>query len=200
MLMMQKMRPRHALTLVWCRWWASVSILAASFAAPPAMAAEIAGITVPETEAVQGTQLALRACAVREVFWTNLYVVSLYLPQQPGSGSVRFSDSQRPRLIRVDVTYDGAVPDGLPSSWNDQLQQRVSAEFLQTFRSLYDGLRGGDVVRLAYSPQSGTALSVNGREVVTQPGDTLFNAVAQIWIGQNPVSPNIRRLLLNQVC
>ncbi|WP_372624476.1 chalcone isomerase family protein [Falsiroseomonas sp.] len=177
-----------------------MSILAASFAAPPAMAAEIAGITVPETEAVQGTQLALRACAVREVFWTNLYVVSLYLPQQPGSGSVRFSDSQRPRLIRVDVTYDGAVPDGLPSSWNDQLQQRVSAEFLQTFRSLYDGLRGGDVVRLAYSPQSGTALSVNGREVVTQPGDTLFNAVAQIWIGQNPVSPNIRRLLLNQVC
>lgn len=185
----------------WRRWCAFAGImLAALLATPQAKAAEIAGITLPETEVVQGTRLALGGCALREELWTNLYVVSLYLPQQPSISVAQFSDSQRTRLVRIDVTYDGAVPDGLPSSWKDRLQQQVSAEFLRTFQGLYADLRGGDVVRVAYVPQHGTVLTVNGREMATRPGDAVFNAMVQMWIGPDPVSENIKRLLLKQAC
>lgn len=175
-------------------------MLAAALVVPPATAAEIAGITLPQTEVVLGTPLVLGACAVREELWTNLYVVSLYLPQRPGVSVAQFSDSQRARLMRIDVTYSGEVPDGLPSSWKERLQQQVSAEFLRILQGLYANLRGGDVVRVAYAPQSGTVLSVNGREVAARPGDTAFNAMAQMWVGPNPVSANIKRLLLQQAC
>ncbi|RZA30534.1 MAG: hypothetical protein EOP02_01220 [Proteobacteria bacterium] len=197
-------RPKQLVSVLhsaW-RWWYTLAgiLLAAPLAVPQATAAEIAGITLPETEVVQGTHLALGACAVREELWTNLYVVSLYLPQQPNMSVAQLSASHRPRLVRIDVTYDGAVPDGLPSSWKDRLQQQVAAEFLRTFQGLYNNLRGGDVVRLSYAPQTGTVVSVNGREVATRPGDAVFNTMAQMWIGPDPISENIKRLLLKQAC
>ncbi len=167
--------------------------------APPAWAAQVAGITLPPTETVQGTQLQLAGCAVREELWMNLYAISLYLPHG-AAGAARMTDDQTPRMIRLDVTYDGQVPNGLPSEWKERLQQRVSQEFIQTLQNQYNDLRGGDTVRVSYVPGSGTTLSVNGNTVVTRPGNGLMNAMMQVWIGPDPISGNIKRHLLSGSC
>lgn len=166
--------------------------------ASPAWAAQVAGVTLPPTETEHGTQLQLAGCAAREEFWMDLYAVSLYLPQ--GMTAASMTDDQAPKLIRLDVTYDGKVPDGLPSAWKQRLRQRVSQEFIRTLQKQYNNLRNGDTVRVSYLPGSGTTLSVNGNTIVTRPGGELMNAMMQVWIGPDPVSENIKRLLLHGSC
>jgi len=167
--------------------------------ATPAWSAEVAGVTLPPTESVQGTPLPLAGCAVYEKLWMNVYAVSLYLPR--GTASVaRMTDDQTSKLVRLDVTYDGKVPDGLPSEWKDQLQKSVSQEFVRTLQGHYNTLRFGDTVRVSYVPGSGTTMSVNGNTVVTRPGVELMNAMMRLWVGPEPVSQNMKRLLLQGSC
>ena len=104
------------------------------------------------------------------------------------------------KLIRLDITYDGQVPDGLPSTWKEQLQQHVSQEFQRTMSGLHDSLKGGDTVRVSFVPGRGTVVTVNGRQVATRPGDDALNAMLQLWTGPKPVSNDMKRLLLNGQC
>ena len=167
--------------------------------ANPAWSAEVAGVALPPTESVQGMPLQLVGCSVREKLWMDLYAVSLYLPREMTSVA-RMTDNQVPKLVRLDVTYDGQVPNGLPSEWKQRLQPQVSQEFMRTLEGHYNNLRGGDTVRVSYAPSSGTALSVNGNTVATRPGDDLMNAMLKLWVGADPVSQDIKRDLLQGSC
>lgn len=176
-----------------------MAVLALLLAARTVAAAEIAGITLPPSETVNGTRLELAACAVREELWTNLYVVSLYTPGAIAGAAVMAGD-QNPRLVRLDVTYTGEVPDGLPEAWRTRLQQRIASEFIRTLKNQYDKLRQGDTVRLAFIPGRGTTLSVNGREVASSKDSTLMDEIADIWTGPDAISANIKRTLLRGGC
>lgn len=167
--------------------------------ATPAWSAQVAGVTLPPTETAGGTQLQLAGCSVREKLWMDLYAVSLYLPQDMASVA-RMTDDQVPKLVRLDVTYDGQVPNGLPSEWKQRLQPQVSPEFMQTLESHYNNLRGGDTVRISYAPGGGTTLSVNGNTIATRLGGDLMNAMLRLWVGTDPVSQDIKRNLLQGSC
>ena len=170
-------------------------------AAPAAMAAQVAGVTLPPAEAVQGRQLRLAGCAVRESLWMELYAVSLYLPPGvPGTDPGRILDGGTAKLLRLDVTYDGRVPDGLPEDWAQRLRDEVGREFMRTLRNQYNQLKGGDTVRIAHVPGEGSTLSVNGRVVASRPGSDLMDSMLGLWIGRDPVSANIKRLLLSGSC
>ena len=167
--------------------------------AAPAWSAQIAGVALPPTEIVQGMQLQLVGCSSREKLWLDLYAVSLYLPREMAS-VVRMTDDQVPKLVRLDVTYDGQVPNGLPSEWKQRRQGQVSQEFMQTLARQYNPLRGGDMVRVSYAPGNGTTLSVNGNTIATRPGSDLMNAMLKLWIGPTPVSQDIKSGLLQGSC
>lgn len=76
-----------------------------------------------------------------------------------------------PKLLRLDVTYDGKVPDGLPGEWAGRLNEEVSRGFMRTLRGHYNELQGGDTVRIAHAPGEGTTMAVNGRAVASRPGE-----------------------------
>lgn len=167
--------------------------------AAPAWAAQIAGGALPPTETVGGTQLQLVGCSAREKLWMDLYAVSLYLPREMASVA-RMTEDGVPKLVRLDVIYDGEVPNGLPSEWKQRLQEHVLQEFMQTLESHYNTLRGGDTVRISYAPGGGTTLSVNGKTVATRPGGDLMDAMLKLWVGPNPVSQNVKSELLQGSC
>lgn len=169
-------------------------------AAPEARAAQVAGITLPPTETVQGQQLRLTSCGVREQMWMELYAVSLYLPQGVPTDAARILDDSTAKLLRMDVTYEGKVPNGLPEDWAQRLRDQVRQEFIRTLQNQYNDLKNGDTVRVFYVPNEGTTLSVNGRTVVTRPGSELMGAMLNLWIGRDPVSGNLKRLLLSGSC
>lgn len=169
-------------------------------AAPAAQAAQVAGVTLPPAETVQGRQLRLAGCAVRESLWMELYAVSLYLPQGTPADAGRILDDGTAKLLRLDVTYDGQVPNGLPQDWAQRLRDEVSRDFMRTLQNQYNQLKAGDTVRIFYVPGQGTTLSVNGNTVTTRPGGELMRSMLGLWIGRDPVSGNMRRLLLSGSC
>ncbi len=115
-------------------------------ATPAAWAAQIAGVTLPPSETVQGQQLHLAACAAREELWMELYALSLYLPSSAATVASRILDDGTPKLLRLDVTYDGRVPDGLPEDWTQRLREHVSREFMRMLQNQYNNLKSGDTV------------------------------------------------------
>src|SRR5687767_9161174 len=119
-------------------------------AAPSAWAAQVAGVTLPPAETAQGQSLRLASCAVREELWMELYAVSLYLPQGTPTDAARIRDDATPKLLRLDVTYEGSVPNGLPEDWAQRLRDQVRREFIRTLQNQYNDLRHGDTVRIAY--------------------------------------------------
>ena len=175
-------------------------VAAVSCAAPSAWAAEVAGVTLPPTETVQGRQLQLAGCAAREELWMELYALSLYLPPGTPTDAARIRDDGTAKLLRLDVTYDGRVPNGLPEDWARRLRDEVSREFMRTLRNQYNDLKGGDTVRISYVPGQGTTLAVNGTAVATRPGSELMDSMLELWIGRDPVSGNMKRLLLSGPC
>lgn len=104
------------------------------------------------------------------------------------------------RAARLDVTYDGQVPNGLSSKWKQRLQGQVSQEFMQTLERHYNVLRGGDTVRVSHSPGSGTTLSVNGNTIAARPASDPMSAMLKLWVGPNPVPQDITSGLLQGSC
>jgi hypothetical protein len=169
-------------------------------ATPAAWAAQIAGVTLPLSENVQGQQLQLTACAAREELWMELYALSLYMPLGTATVASRILDDDTPKLLRLDVTYGGQVPSGLPEDWTQRLREQVSREFMRILQNQYNNLKSGDTVRIAYIPGQGTTLTVNDQVVVTRPGSELMNSMLGMWTGPDPISNNMKRLLLLGLC
>jgi hypothetical protein len=124
----------------------------------------------------------------------ELYALSLYLPSGTATDASRILVGGTLKLLRLDVTYDGRVPNDLPEEWAQQLREQVSREFMRTLQNHYNNLKSGDTVRIAYVPGQGTTLTVNRRAVVTRPGSELMNAMLGMWIGRDPISGDMKRL------
>jgi hypothetical protein len=159
----------------------------------------LAGVTLPPSIEADGRQLQLGGCAVREMWWMNLYTLGLYLPDPPADVPTVLQPGT-PKLVRMDVVYDGKVPSGLPEDWRERLRQEVSGEFLRTLQGLYDDLKGGDTVTFVYTPGRGMTLAVNGEQVAAKSGHETMEAMLRLFVGPDPVSENMKRLLLQGSC
>jgi len=121
-----------------------------------ARAAEIGGVTLPPTITYSDKQLALAGCGTREisVFFVgiDLYVISLYLPT-PTTDVATILAPGTAKLVRLNVVYDGSMPDSLPDEWRTRIEDAVSAEMLRTLQGFYKRIRSGDVVTVGYAGQ-----------------------------------------------
>lgn len=159
----------------------------------------LAGVTLPASAEVDGRRLRLGGCAVREMWWMDLYTLAMYVPDAPIDVATMLQPGT-PKLVRMDVVYDGEVPGGLPEDWRDRLREEVSREFLRTLQDLYGDLKGGDTVAVAYAPDRGTTLAENGEQVAAKPGHGTMEAMLRLFVGRDPVSENMKRLLLQGSC
>lgn len=168
-----------------------------------AQAAEISGVTLPPRVIYLDKQLALAGCGTREisVFFVDIdiYVISLYLPTPPTDAATILAPGTT-KLVQLNVVYEGSLPDSLPDDWRTRIEEAVSTEMLRTLQGFYKRIRSGDVVTIGYAPDSGTTLRINGEAVVSQPGNDLIDTMMRIWIGDNSISDNLKRLLLKGSC
>lgn len=162
-------------------------------------AAQIEGASLPSSMSAYGQSLQLASCAQRETLWLEPYAVSLYLPQQRTAKDY-ILDPQTPKIVRLDVTYEGSVPDDIPAGWQERLRQELSGEIYNAIQRIYSGLTTGDTVVFAYAPGQGTTVTVNGKQVKATGDNGLIAAMLSVWLGEDPVSQNMKRLLLQSGC
>lgn len=68
---------------------------------------------------------------------------------------------------------------------------------VQAIHEAYLGVDEGDRYRLCYLPENGTELALNEQSLVNVPGAEFAAAYFGIWLGDAPISDDLRQQLLN---
>ncbi len=171
-----------------------------------ASAAEVGGVELPPTIKMQQTDhsLQLNGAGIRYKFIFKIYVGALYLTQPLDSAEAILSDSG-PKRVLMHFLYDKVDQKALTDAWQEgfaanhdpqtmqQLQPRIDQ-----FSGLFGDALGGDRVWLDYLPGKGTRISINGVEKGMIPGDDFYKGLLRIWIGDEPVTRDLKQAMLAQ--
>lgn len=162
----------------------------------PALAAELGGVTMPDTASVNGKTLVLNGMGLRKKAMIKVYVAGLYLTQKmQGTKAIIASDTER-RLV---MTFVRNVDKGkICDAWNEGLEKNTAdptAELKAKFETLCgymeNGVSGNGYV-FTYIPGTGTQVEVNGANKGTIAGKDFADALFRCWIGANPPSEDFK--------
>lgn len=159
----------------------------------------VAGITLQDRVQLDGNELALAACGVRETLWIDHYLAALYLPVD-AKPAASMTDPDQPLMIVLHVLSTAFMPDRIPEQWREPLREELRSDPLSSIRRTYEELAAQDRIQVAYSPGSGVTLSVNGRAITTEPGHALIASMLATWAESDPISGKLERLLLKNPC
>ena len=168
--------------------------------ASPAAAAELAGVTLPDTIELDGKRLVLNGMGLREKFFIDVYVAGLYLPAKQRSGEAILA-ADTPRRLVMELTYN-VSKDQLCDAWKESLagnRPNASAALKKDFDTLcswMEDLQKGDRMVFTYTPGQGTAIEVKGAEKGAIEGKGFADALFASWIGDKPATGKLKKGLL----
>lgn len=174
------------------------------FATALASAAEISGVFLDdEVTSASGQVLQLNGAGVREKFWVDVYVGSLYLPQKSEDVTAILSNPG-PWRLQLDFVYKEVAQQKLLDSWREGFEKNQDAEAMRQlqaqvdeFYRLFDSSAvARDRYRFDYDPASGTRLSKNGTTLGVIPGEAFSKALLEIWLGNHPADKSLKKDLL----
>ncbi|CAG0945529.1 MAG: hypothetical protein EFKGCFLK_00508 [Rhodocyclaceae bacterium] len=170
-------------------------------------AAEVAGVKLDDKAKLGNSELVLNGAGLRTKVFFKVYVIGLYLPAKAASGEAVLAQkgSKRAQLSLVrDVgpeDFSDALIDGLKNNSSDAefsaMKPRID-QFRQAIVAAGD-VKSGSVVHLDFLPESGTRLTIGGKQLGKDiPGEDFFNALLRIWIGDKPIQDNLKEALLGK--
>ena len=167
-------------------------------------AAELAGVFVDDqvtTEA--GQQLVLNGAGLREKFWVDVYVGSLYLERKT-SDVAGILSSPGPWRIQLDFIYKEVDQQKLLDSWREGFENNQDTASMQALQQRIEDFYGffdssavkGDRYRFEYDPAAGTRVSKNDQLIGVIPGNDFSNALLEIWLGNKPADKGLKKGML----
>ncbi len=180
----------------------AIALLASS----PASAAEVYGVTLPESVQTDrgGPQLRLNGAGVRVILLFHMYVAALYLPAYSDNGEAILRAHQPSRLqiyLLRNFTADQfksaitkVLRDTLTPEQELPLDSRLQA--LDAIFTTLQTMEKGTNFDVDYTPGAGTIIRVNGKEKGRIPGADFNEALLRIWLGERARDPGLRKALL----
>jgi hypothetical protein len=173
-------------------------------------ALEVAGVEFPARieQEPAGTLLVLNGAGVRSAFFLDFYAAALYLPSRSASAA-EVIDGAGPRRIALRLLRDvgmerftNALEDGLRGN-HDEAQMRRLAPRVRQLREIMAQLgvaRAETRIDLDMLPGVGLVVRIDGR-ARGEPirGDDFYRALLKTWVGERPVSDELKRALLAAV-
>lgn len=172
-------------------------IRSGALAAMLCIATAMTGVAAPPAITVAGEELVRAGQGERKKWFIGLYKVGFYVPRGRTILSAA-ADRSVPKAFRIQVTYEGELPDEVPRQWQQQLLPPLDGAQARALNEMYARLRGGDVVMVRYVPGDGTRLSRNGAHVLSTPEYRFMAAFVDLFLGANPVSEDLRAELLGR--
>jgi hypothetical protein len=181
-----------------------IMILALLFIAPLAHSVQKAGVHLDEVvTAENGEILQLNGIGLREKFWLDIYVGSLYLVNKNSNVAQILSTSNAYRL-QIDFVYREVDKNKLVKAWCDGFEQNQDKEAMarlksrtEQFYSYFDANAvKGDRYVLDYIPGTGTKIIKNSKLQGVIPGVDFKNALLEIWLGNFPADIALKEGLL----
>ncbi len=195
-------RPTALITLL------AGAALLAGLASPPAHAAEVNGVKLPDTAKVAGQTLVLSGAGVRIKAVVKVYVLGVYFAKKETTQAGVLS-APGPKHFEL-VTLRDLSSDEFGSAFiagiNKNLDKEEKAKLFnqltklgELFEKISGGLKKGDVVGCDFVPGTGTTFTINGKQVIEPLPDPLFyNGVLRIWYGDKPADVSLKNSLLGE--
>jgi len=167
---------------------------------PSAQAAELSGVFVKDqVTAENGETLLLNGIGLREKFWIDIYVGSLYLVNKTDNVAEILSVPHASR-IQMDFVYKEVAKEKLLKAWREgfsknQSKQAMTAlkDRIDQFYSYFDkNVVANDQYILDYIPGKGTTVTKNNQVLGLIPGEDFKNALLEIWLGNFPADKKLK--------
>lgn len=170
-----------------------------------AAALELEGVKLDDKIQLDNSSIVLNGAGVRSILFFKMYVVGLYLPEKQNNAEAVLSNKSVKR-IALHVLVGDADSERFLNGFrkgilknHDEREVEALRERMATFDHLFDAaktLYKGDVIALDWKPGNGTRVSLNGKELGVIAGEDFYRALLSIWIGEKPVSSDLKKGLL----
>lgn len=170
-----------------------------------AAAKEIDGVNVSETSRLGRQTLVLNGAGVRiKYVVAKVYVGALYLPQKSSDGA-SVINAGTPRRMVLTMLRDIDVNDlykSMVEGMQDNSSPATMSALAPQMRQVKQGfdsvqnLQKGDVVTMDFLPGQGTAIAVRSKPMGLITGDRFSHTLLAVWLGHNPVQPDLKTELL----
>jgi hypothetical protein len=182
-----------------------VLLLACCFVS--ANAAEVAGVRIDETARVAGADLKLNGAGLRSKAIFKVYAIGLYLQDKQTTPAAILSAPGPKRahlhmLRNVDAAdFSEALADGVKDN-HSEAEVKALAPRLAVLVALMNEIKEaktGLAIDLDWIPASGTQVTIGG-QARGRPiaGEDFYQALLRIWLGERPVSSDLKKALLGQ--
>ena len=165
-----------------------------------AAAREVAGVTLPDTVSVEGKTLKLNGAGLRTKVVFKVYVAGLYVETPTKDAAALVSSDQLKRmhlsilrsLDRSKITE--AISEGFEKNSKGELPGLKAR--LDRLNAMIPDVEKGDQILLTYVPGRGTVVSAKNVEKGVIEGKDFADALFSVWLGANPVQPDLKKGLL----
>jgi len=162
----------------------------------------IAGIELSDSYQVGQQSLLLNGAGVRSKLFIKIYIGALYLGKTSNSPAAILAATGA-KSMQMTMLYKEVEAEKITQGWNEgfkanlnDVELKTLEDRLKNFNALFPTLRKGDIVRMDYSPDTGTQLSINKRQLGHIEGADFFTALLKVWIGEHPADKNLKKGLL----
>jgi hypothetical protein len=174
--------------------------LSLSFAAALALAAEVAGVKVPDSVEVEGKTLKLNGAGLRKKVVFKVYVAGLYLehPTKDAAAAVSSDETKSMRLHILRTLEASKVTEAIGEGFerNSKSQMGGLKARLDRFNAMFPNVVEGDEIFMTYVPGKGTIVNAKGAEKGVIEGKDFADALFSVWLGGNPVQEDLKKALL----
>jgi len=167
-------------------------------------AKEVSGINVPETITLDSLAFTLQGAGMRDKFFMDLYIASLY-------GTKAYSDASalvaadEPMVLNLHIIssmitsekMEEATKEGFINATKGNttpLQAQIDT-FIQTFK---EPISINDRYEFFYHPSKGVRISKNGVYKTTLEGLAFKKALFGIWLGEKPAQESLKKELMGK--
>jgi hypothetical protein len=178
-------------------------ILAAAIlaTAPVAQAADLEGVSMPETRAVDGKQIWLNGIGLRTYSFLGIriYVAGLYLERRSGDPDSILHSPER-KLLDIRFLHDVDAEDAR-KAWRDAFEQNCKAPCCldpndaERFLAAVPSVHKGDDSTLLFTSK-GVHVTFNGRPLGDVADPHFAELMLATFIGSVPPTPRLKRELL----
>lgn len=165
-------------------------------------AANLAGVTLPDTVQVGGKTLALNGLGLRKKFVVKVYVAGLYLEQKSTDADV-IMKADAPKQIVMHFLHGASknqMADAFEESFNNNApdaKKTMKADIDRLLGAL-EPLKEGDQMVFTYVPAKGTTLAINGKEKMTIAAPAFGPVLLSVWLGPKPPNADLKKGMLGQ--
>ena len=177
----------------------SALLTAAVFAAVTSPALAQPTRNPPSIAVEGGTTLARAGQASRQhlLGLLEIYQIALYA-NGPAADLERLASPDVAKALRIEITYEEDFRRQLTADWQRELVPPLNLAAIEHLRQTFAPLKQGDVVQIDYTPSRGTNLRVNRTVVASGVNHDLMLAFLDHWLGQRPVSEELKRALMTR--